>query len=83
MAVRAMKAGAIDFIEKPFNDQELLERVQQPWRGRASAARRGAAADYHRRLDMLTPREREVLERVVSATQQDDAAGAWHQHENR
>jgi len=67
MAVRAMKAGAIDFIEKPFNDQELLERVQQALaldaRLRREEAQRRIIIG---RLDMLTPREREVLERVVS-----------------
>jgi len=66
MAVRAMKAGAIDFIEKPFNDQELLERVQQALaldaRLRREEAQRRIAIE---RLDSLTPREREVLEKIV------------------
>ena len=66
MAVRAMKAGAIDFIEKPFNDQELLERVQQALaldaRLRREEAQRRIAIE---RLELLTPREREVLEKVV------------------
>ena len=66
MAVRAMKAGAIDFIEKPFNDQELLERVEQALaldaRQRQEEAQRRIAIE---RLELLTPREREVLEKVV------------------
>jgi FixJ family two-component response regulator len=67
MAVRAMKAGAYDFLEKPFNDQTLLERVQQCI---ALDARRRREAAEHRRIDdrlrTLTTREREVLGEVVS-----------------
>lgn len=66
MAVRAMKAGALDFIEKPFNDQELLERIQQALaldaRQRQEAAQQRIANE---RLDLLTPREREVLGEVL------------------
>lgn len=66
MAVRAMKGGALDFIEKPFNDQELLERIQQALaldaRQRQEEAHQRIAIE---RLDLLTPREREVLEKVL------------------
>lgn len=66
MAVRAVQAGAIDFIEKPFNDQALLDSVH---RAMAHDARqRGEAshiADIKRKLARLTPREREVMELVV------------------
>lgn len=66
-AVRAMKAGAFDFIEKPFDDQVLLERVRQ---GLAldSRQRREAAAREKiiERLNSLTPREAEILDSVVS-----------------
>lgn len=66
MAVRAMKAGAFDFIEKPFKDQVLLERVQQclamDVRQRREFAER---AKLIGRLDSLTPREAEVLEGVI------------------
>lgn len=67
MAVRALRAGAVDFIEKPFNDQQLLDRVQEAMhRSRvlaADAARRRVAAT---RLARLTPRERQVAD-LVSA----------------
>ncbi len=67
MAVRAVKAGAFDFIEKPFNDQVLLDRIQQALKKdvevRKSAAKR---AEVEKRLALLTPREREVLDMVVS-----------------
>jgi FixJ family two-component response regulator len=67
MAVHAMKAGAFDFIEKPFHDQALLERIQQ---GLAMDARqRREAAEREKtieRLGSLTTREGEVLEGVVS-----------------
>lgn len=66
MAVRAMRAGALDFIEKPFRDQELIDRVHQALaldaeRQAAHAARR----EIQRRLALLTPREREIMDRIV------------------
>ncbi len=67
MAVRAVKAGAVDFIEKPFNDQLLLDAVHRAVE--QDAERRGRAsrlADIQARLERLTPREREILDMVVS-----------------
>lgn len=67
MAVRGMKAGAFDFIEKPFNDQVLLERVQQCLA--LDTHQRSLDAEREKiikRLDSLTPREAEVLDGVVS-----------------
>jgi len=67
MAVRAVKSGAVDFIEKPFNDQLLLDAVHRAieqdaeQRGRASRL-----ADIRERLVKLTPREREILDMVVA-----------------
>jgi len=66
MAVRAMKAGAMDFIEKPFSDQMLLDQVQKAIDidARHRAERKVSKAILER-LRSLSPREREVLERVV------------------
>ena len=62
MAVEAMQQGAFDFLQKPFRDQDLIERIQ---RALERDARARAALDQHakirERLDSLTPREREVL----------------------
>lgn len=66
MAVQAMKEGAFEFIQKPFRDQDLLDRInhalKQDAENRNTVARR---ADIQRRLDSLTPRERQVMEMVV------------------
>jgi RNA polymerase sigma factor (sigma-70 family) len=68
MAVRAMKAGAADFIEKPFHDQTLLDAVHRAL-ARAADPRVEAAAmdsdELQKRLATLTPREREVMALVV------------------
>jgi len=66
MAVRAMRAGAIDFLEKPFNDQDLLARINQALEVDAERRRARDELDTLRaRLASLTPRERDVMERVV------------------
>jgi FixJ family two-component response regulator len=66
-SVRAMKAGAVDFLTKPFCPQELLEAV---WRAierdRTARRERVAMLDLRRRLDLLTPRERQVMGLVVA-----------------
>ena len=63
LAVRAMKLGARDFIEKPFDPDVLIRSIRDAL---ASVARAGAAAaQLGRRLAALTPREREVLEQLV------------------
>jgi two-component system, LuxR family, response regulator FixJ len=62
MAVQAMKAGAFQFIQKPFRDQELLDHINHALRhdaeNRRDLARR---VDVQRRLESLTPRERQVM----------------------
>ncbi len=67
MAVQAMKAGAVEFIEKPFNDQVLLDRIQQcVAMDRQRREDTAARSDILDRSDRLTPREREVLDAVVA-----------------
>ena len=67
MSVQAMKAGAVEFLEKPFRDQVLLDAIRQAI-GRDRTARKQQArnADLRRRYASLTPREREVFKCVVS-----------------
>jgi FixJ family two-component response regulator len=67
LAVRAMKAGAFDFIEKPFSDQTLLDRIRAAvTHDEATRRRRAARQDVESRLRLLTARERDVLHRVVT-----------------
>ena len=62
MSVRAMKAGAIEFLSKPFREQELLDAVSQGIeRDRARAAQRRAWAQIHERFAGLTDREKEIM----------------------
>jgi len=66
MAVTAMKAGAVDFLTKPFRDQDLLDRIETAL-GRAEAGfeEHQQLTDLKERLDSLTPRESEVMDLVV------------------
>lgn len=67
LTVRAMKSGAVEFLTKPFRPQELLDAVQQALeRDRTLRARRGETAELRHRYQTLTPREREVMELVVT-----------------
>jgi FixJ family two-component response regulator len=66
MAVRALKGGAIDFLEKPFTDQHLLERVNEALeRDRKRRAKIAEQAEFEARVARLTTRERQVLDFVV------------------
>jgi len=67
MAVEAMQAGAFDFLQKPFRDQDLIDRIQRALeKDRANRAVLGERSLIRERLESLTPREREVLEMVSS-----------------
>jgi two-component system response regulator FixJ len=75
MAVRAVKAGAVDFIQKPFSDQLLLDRVRQALEiDRQDRETRQRREEARRRIAILTAREREVLELVVSGRSNKEAA---------
>ena len=66
MAVQALKAGAQDFLEKPFRDQTLLDCIHRALEeGRESRDKRERAEDVQRRVASLTPRENEVLQRII------------------
>ena len=77
MAVRAVQAGAYDFVEKPFNDQDLLDRVQRAIAHDAVQRERARDREALRALfDALTPREREVLDLVVQGQSNKAVANA-------
>jgi len=67
MSVRAMKAGAVEFLTKPYRDQDLLDAIQQALeRDRKAREQRTAMEELRTRFSSLTPREREVMARVVA-----------------
>jgi two-component system, LuxR family, response regulator FixJ len=67
MAVEAMQQGAFDFLQKPFRDQDLIDRVQRALdKDRKNRAELGQRSRIRERRDSLTPREREVLALVTS-----------------
>jgi len=70
LAVRAMKAGAVDFIEKPFEEQAILDTLRQAQtRFAAQRASAQAGATAREKLSTLTPREREVFDEMVRGKQ--------------
>ena len=67
MSVRAMKGGAVEFLTKPFRDQELLDAVRIALeRDRARREREKEVNAIQQRFDSLSPREQEVMSMVVS-----------------
>jgi two-component system response regulator FixJ len=76
VAVRAMKAGAFDFIEKPFSDQTLLDRIRKAIAIDRKARRaQEERAQVRKRMTQLTPREHDVMERVVEGSSNKVIAG--------
>ena len=70
LAVRVMKAGAIDFLTKPFNDQVLLESINRALRSdREHREKQQNSAQTEAKFALLSPRESQVLKGIVSGKQ--------------
>jgi FixJ family two-component response regulator len=66
MSVRAMKAGAVEFLTKPFRDQDLLDAITEAIESdRAERLQLAEVTEFKKRFEQLTPREREVMDLVV------------------
>jgi FixJ family two-component response regulator len=75
-SVRAMKAGAVEFLSKPFGDQELLAAIDEAIAlDRTERSKRSERSELQRRYDRLTDREREVLTFVVAGFTNKQAPG--------
>lgn len=76
MSVRGMKAGAVNFLTKPFRDQEMLDAVAEALsRYAEQQAGRGQTEAIRQRYQGLTPRERQVMEEVVLGRMNKQVAG--------
>jgi FixJ family two-component response regulator len=76
MTVRAMKAGAVEFLTKPFRDQDLLDAISQAIEhDRSRRAQQAEVAELRGRYELLTPRERDVMGLVVAGLLNKQIAG--------
>jgi FixJ family two-component response regulator len=76
MTVRAMKGGAVEFLQKPFRDQDLLDAIHLGLeRSRKARAQRAETEELHKRYSSLTRREREVMAHVVAGLLNKQIAG--------
>ncbi|WP_203140560.1 response regulator FixJ [Marinobacter mangrovi] len=67
MAVDAMKQGAVDFIQKPYREEELLKKIEQALeQDREQRKTLGQKQEIMRRINMLTPRETEIMDRMIA-----------------
>jgi FixJ family two-component response regulator len=67
MSVQAMKKGAVNFLTKPFDDEQLLHAVREAVeQDRGAKAKRAEVHDIRRRIELLTPREHEILRYVIT-----------------
>jgi RNA polymerase sigma factor (sigma-70 family) len=83
MSVRAMKAGAIEFLTKPYRDQDLLDAVRIALeRDRSRREQEKVLTDLRQRFESLTPREQEVISMVVSGMLNKQIAGELGTAEN-
>jgi FixJ family two-component response regulator len=76
MSVRAMKGGAVDFLQKPVHDEDLLSAIHRALdKNREARTERAARASIQQRIDSLTPREHEVLALMVTGIPNKQIAG--------